>query len=138
MTGDSPEDFKTSVPFLPDSARLESEDYFRQVFSSLPRQGPGYSDAIRRAWSLIPSVPPHPGILDIGCGTGTRTRDLAGLTDGTITAVDVYRPFVDRITEWSGHEGVSRRVNTLQASMEDLPFGGREFDMIRSEGPSIL
>jgi SAM-dependent methyltransferase len=113
---------------------MKSEDYFHQVFSSMPRQGPGYSEATEKAWSLIPSVPPHPAILDIGCGTGTQTRDLAGLSDGTITAVDNYQPFLDRITEWAKQEGVSHRVRTVQASMDDLPFEKEEFDIIWSEG----
>lgn len=113
---------------------MTSEDYFHQVFSSLPRQGPGYSEATRKAWSLIPSVPPHPKILDIGCGTGTQTRDLAGLSDGTIVAVDNYQPFLDKITRWSERKGLSRRIRTLQASMDDLPFGQEEFDIIWSEG----
>lgn len=113
---------------------MTSEDYFHQVFRSLPRQGPGYSEATRKAWSLIPSVPPHPAILDIGCGTGTQTRDLAALTGGTITAVDIYEPFLERITEWSKQEGISHRIRTLQASMDDLPFDQQEFDIIWSEG----
>ncbi len=100
----------------------------------MPRQGPGYSEATEKAWSLIPSVPPHPTILDIGCGTGTQTRDLAGLSDGTITAVDNHQPFLDRITEWAKQEGVSHRVRTVQASMDDLPFEKEEFDIIWSEG----
>jgi Cyclopropane fatty acid synthase and related methyltransferases len=113
---------------------MTSKDYFHQVFSSMPRQGPGYPEATRKAWSLIPSVPPHPAILDIGCGTGTQTRDLAGLSDGTITAVDNYQPFLDRITGWSKQEGLSDRVRTVQASMDDLPFEKEEFDIIWSEG----
>lgn len=110
------------------------EDCFHQVFLSLPRQGPGYSEATRKAWSMIPSPPPHPNILDIGCGTGTQTRDLAALTGGTITAVDIYESFLEKIAEWAGQEGLSQRVRTVQASMDDLPFGREEFDIIWSEG----
>jgi SAM-dependent methyltransferase len=113
---------------------MQSEDYFHQVFSSLPRQGPGYSDATRKAWSLIPFVPPHPNILDIGCGTGTQTRDLAGLSEGTITAVDIYEPFLAKITAWAEREGIAERIRTRQASMDDLPFDQKEFDIIWSEG----
>ena len=113
---------------------MTSEDYFHQVFSSLPRQGPGYSEATRKAWSLIPSVPPCPNILDVGCGTGTQTRDLAALSGGTITAVDIYEPFLAQLTAWAEREGLSQRVRTRQASMDDLPFDQKEFDIIWSEG----
>ena len=113
---------------------MTSEDFFHQVFSSLPRQGPGYSEATRKAWSLIPSGPPQPNILDIGCGTGAQTRDLATLSRGTITAVDSYEPFLARLTERAEHEGLSERIRTRQASMDDLPFDQKEFDIIWSEG----
>ncbi len=113
---------------------MTSEDYFHQVFCALPRQGPGYPEATRKAWSLIPSVPPHPKILDIGCGTGTQTRDLASLTDGTITAVDIYEPFLEKVAELAQREGLSNRIRTVRASMDDLPFDRNEFDIIWSEG----
>jgi SAM-dependent methyltransferase len=113
---------------------MTSEDCFHQVFSALPRQGPGYSEATRKAWSLIPSLPPHPRILDIGCGTGTQTRDLAGLTGGTLTAVDIYDPFLEKVNEWSEREGLAHRIRTVRASMDDLPFDRNEFDIIWSEG----
>ena len=113
---------------------MTSEDYFHQVFSSLPRQGPGYSEATKKAWSLIPSVPPQPNILDIGCGTGAQTRDLAALSGGTITAVDIYEPFLAQLTGWVQREGLSQRIRTRQASMDDLPFDQKEFDIIWSEG----
>ncbi|MBP1927784.1 SAM-dependent methyltransferase [Methanolinea mesophila] len=113
---------------------MTSEDCFHQVFGQMPRQGPGYPEATRKAWSLIPSVPPRPVIVDIGCGTGTQTRDLAGLTDGSITAVDVYEPFLEKIAEWAQREGLSKRVRTVKASMDDLPFDRDQFDIIWSEG----
>jgi ubiquinone/menaquinone biosynthesis C-methylase UbiE len=48
--------------------------------------------------------------------------------------VDIYKPFLERITEWSTQEGLSRRIRTLQASMEELPFDPEAFDLIWSEG----
>lgn len=113
---------------------MASVDYFHQVFLSLPRQGPGYSEATRKAWSMIPALPLHPNILDVGCGTGTQTRDLAALSGGTITAVDNYQPFLDRVADWAIEGGCSQRIRTRQASMDDLPFGKDEFDVIWSEG----
>jgi len=113
---------------------MTSEDCFHQVFSSMPRQGPGYSEATRKAWSLIPSLPKHPNILDIACGTGAQTRDLAALSDGPITAVDLYEPFLAQLSGWAEREGLSQRIRTRQASMDDLPFDQNEFDVIWSEG----
>jgi ubiquinone/menaquinone biosynthesis C-methylase UbiE len=113
---------------------MTTEDYFHQIFGLMPRQGPGSSDATRRAWLQIPSIPPHPVILDLGSGTGSQTRELASLSDGSITAVDIYEPFLDKITEWASREGLSPRIRTVPASMDDLPFGEESFDIIWSEG----
>lgn len=113
---------------------MTEPDFFHQVFLSLPRQGPGYSEATKKAWSMIPALPVHPNILDIGCGTGTPTRDLAAISGGTITAVDNYQPFLDKVADWVIEGGLSERIHTRQASMDDLPFGKEEFDVIWSEG----
>ena len=74
---------------------MTPEDIFYQVFESLPRQGPGCTGATRKAYSYLPPLPQDAKILDIGCGSGTQTRDLAALTSGTITAVDNHQPFLD-------------------------------------------
>lgn len=62
--------------------------FFYQVFEFLPRQGPGCAGATKKVFSLLPPLPDNANILDVGCGSGTQTRDLAGLTPGIITAVD--------------------------------------------------
>ncbi len=112
--------------------------FFYQIFEYLPRQGPGSSEATRKVWSLLPSVPDHPRILDIGCGSGAQTRDLAALSGGTITAVDNHQPFLDRITAWAETAGAAHRIKTVCASMDALPFGKESFDIIWSEGAIFI
>jgi SAM-dependent methyltransferase len=112
--------------------------FFYQVFESLPRQGPGCTEATRKAWSLIPSVPADAMVLDIGCGSGTQTRDLAALTKGTITAVDNHQPFLDAVNAWAEKAGVAGRVKTVCTSMDKLPFAPGSFDLIWSEGAVFI
>jgi len=119
-----------SLPQLP--------PFFYQIFESLPRQGPGSSEATRKVWSLLPSVPPDAKILDVGCGSGTQTRDLAALTTGTITAVDNHQPFLDKIDAWANKAGMTQRVKTVCASMDALPFNKGSFDLIWSEGAIFI
>lgn len=114
--------------------RMALPDFFYHIFNSLSRQGPGSSEATRKAWSHMEPVPYHPKILDIGCGSGTQTRDLAGLCDGIITAVDTYQPFLDRVVKWAETDGIADRIITVHASMDCLPFSREEFDIIWSEG----
>jgi hypothetical protein len=66
-------------------------DFFYEIFDpSLPRLGPGSPASTRRAFNkLFPDGAPRPRrILDMGCGNGTQTLELARLTGGHILAVD--------------------------------------------------
>ncbi|MFA4877152.1 MAG: class I SAM-dependent methyltransferase [Methanoregula sp.] len=112
--------------------------FFYQVFESLPRQGPGCTQATRKVWALLPPVPADAKVLDIGCGSGTQTRDLAALTSGTITAVDNHQPFLDTIDAWAKKAGMASRVRTVCASMDALPFEKGSFDLIWSEGAIFI
>ncbi|NMB77684.1 MAG: methyltransferase domain-containing protein [Methanomicrobiales archaeon] len=112
--------------------------FFYQVFDALPRQGPGCPGATRKAFSYIPSLPADAAVLDIGCGAGIQTRELAKLTRGTITAVDNHGPFLDAVDAKMKEDGVAGRVTTVHASMDALPFGPRQFDLIWSEGAIFI
>lgn len=113
--------------------------FFYQVFESLPRQGPGCSGATRKVWSLLPTVPGNAKILDVGCGSGTQTRDLASLsTTGTITAVDNHQPFLDLLNARARETGLQGRIRTVHASMDALPFEPGQFDLIWSEGAIFI
>ena len=113
-------------------------EFFYTVFESLPRQGPGCTGATRKAFSHLPPLPADAKILDVGCGSGTQTRDLAALTSGTITAVDNHQPFLDSIARWAGKQGMQDRIKTVCASMDALPFEKGQFDLIWSEGAIFI
>jgi len=117
---------------------MTPEDIFYQVFESLPRQGPGCTDATRKAYSYLPPLPHDAKILDIGCGSGAQTRDLAALTSGTITAVDNHQPFLDAVTKKAREDGAGERIRTVCASMDALPFEPGQFDLIWSEGAIFI
>jgi len=114
------------------------DPFFYQVFESLPRQGPGSAGATKHVFSLLSHLPENARILDLGCGSGTQTRDLAALTTGMITAVDNHQPFLDTIVAWAAQMGLSGRIKTVCASMDDLPFEKEKFDLIWSEGAIFI
>lgn len=114
------------------------DPFFYQVFESLPRQGPGCTGATRKVFSSLPSQPPKASVLDIGCGSGTQTRDLARLSPGTITAVDNHQPFLDAVNEKAKEDGTAGRIKTVCASMDSLPFDPGQFDLIWSEGAIFI
>jgi SAM-dependent methyltransferase len=117
---------------------MTPEEFFYQVFESLPRQGPGCTGATWKAYSYLPTLPKDAKILDIGCGSGTQTRELAKLTSGIITAVDNYQPFLDTLTIQAQKNGLGQRIRPLYASMDSLPFEKEQFDLIWSEGSIFI
>ncbi|MDX1575896.1 MAG: class I SAM-dependent methyltransferase, partial [Kiloniellales bacterium] len=68
---------------------------FFDVHSGLPREGPGSRACTARALAMAGPLPPEPRVLDIACGPGMQTLDLAELLPAArITAVDTHAPFV--------------------------------------------
>ena len=42
---------------------------------------------------MLKNLPKNPRILDIGCGLGMQTIELAMLSEGQIDALDSHQPF---------------------------------------------
>jgi SAM-dependent methyltransferase len=115
------------------------ETFFFTIFEGLPRQGPGSDVCTARAFTLIPDLPLQAGILDIGCGSGMQTLALAKLCPGaSITAGDIYQPFLDDLQERARNEGLDTRIKTLRASMDNLPFPAESIDLIWAEGSAFV
>lgn len=99
------------------------------------RQGPGSPADTLRALDCIDLDRKKPlKIADIGCGAGAQTITLAQNLEGHITAVDLFPGFLEKLASKAGELGLQNRITTLQRSMNDLPFGREEFDIIWSEG----
>lgn len=100
-----------------------------------PRQGPGSREETLRALACI-DLPAGQAlkIADLGCGSGAQTLDLAEKLPGQIVAVDLFEPFLEELQEAAGKAKRSAQIETLAASMDDLPFQPDEFDIIWSEG----
>jgi SAM-dependent methyltransferase len=80
--------------------------------------------------AAIDASPPEPGarVLDVGCGFGDTTRQLAGLvgTEGSALGVDVSEPFIRAAREEAGEEGATN-VEFLCADVQTLELA-QEFD----------
>ena len=87
----------------------------------------------RKAFDMLPHLD-RPRILDIGCGTGVPTVELARLSVGEITGIDVDQPSLDRATERIEEAGLSNRVKVMNRSMFDLDFADESFDVVWAEG----
>jgi SAM-dependent methyltransferase len=118
--------------------RMERMDYFMKLYGYLPRAGPGDSASTRKAYSMIQDMPPEPRILDIGCGPGVQTLELARLSGGVVVALDLMPQMIARVKEAAAEHGLSDRIETVQTDMKKMDFADNSFDLIWSEGAIYL
>jgi len=110
----------------------------QDLYSNIPRQGPGNDASTRRAYLTLQNIPENPSILDIGCGTGSQTLELARLSKGKIIAVDNYSPSLNALRERAGRAGFISNIEPKYGSMFELDFPDESFDVIWSEGAIYL
>ncbi|MGD0877637.1 MAG: class I SAM-dependent methyltransferase [Anaerolineales bacterium] len=109
-------------------------DLFFELHRDLPREGPGEVASTRRAFALMSGLPARLRILDIGCGPGMQTLELARICDSSILATDTYQPYLDALSRRAEKEGVAERITISNQSMFALDFEPGSFEAIWSEG----
>ncbi len=109
-------------------------ELFFEIFTGLPRQGPGEEASTLRALGLTPSLSPQSRVLDVGCGTGAQTLVLARHVQARIIAIDRHEPFVHELNLRLEAEGLAPRVEARVGDMARLDFAPGSFDLIWCEG----
>jgi SAM-dependent methyltransferase len=113
--------------------------FFLQFHQGTPRQGPGTPGATAEAFRRIEALlPPTPSILDLGCGSGGQTLTLAGLTTGSILAVDFNPAFVEELHQRLAQRGLQGRVTAQVGDMKALGFAPERFDLVWCEGAIFI
>ena len=87
----------------------------------------------RKAFRMLPQMD-KPRILDIGCGSGVSTLELARLTHGEVMGIDIDQPALDKFTRKIREGGLTDRVHAINCSMFDMDFADESFDIIWAEG----
>ena len=108
-------------------------EVFFEIHQNLSRESPGGDKYTRQAFQMLPKLW-QPKILDIGCGPGAQTLELARLTDGHITAIDTHQPFLDHLQAQVTELDLRDRITCLNQSMFELSFPPATFDLIWAEG----
>jgi ubiquinone/menaquinone biosynthesis C-methylase UbiE len=123
-----------------DAALMEMDiSFIFTMHEGLPRQGPGSNECTRKAFFMLRNLPDRAEILDIGCGAGMQTIELARICpDCHITATDIHQPFLDDLARKAETAGVGDRITTVRASMDDLPFEDAAFDVLWAEGSIFI
>ena len=87
----------------------------------------------RKAFGKMPRIKSR-SILDIGCGSGIPTLELARLSDGNITAIDTNRSELERLLHKIEKAGLTSRIKVEERSMIAMDFREEDFDIIWAEG----
>ena len=89
----------------------------------------------RRAYGLLPPFEAGPPrILDIGCGTGGPSLELARLSRGEVVGIDVDEPALEVMRERVAREGLGDRVTARWVSLYENDLPDASFDLLWEEG----
>jgi len=108
-------------------------EIFLDIHKDLPRQGSGGDIYTKKAFKMILKIK-KPLILDIGCGPGLQTIQLAKLCDGSICAIDIQQQYLDQLVKSARKEKLSDRIKIFNKSMFKMDFPKEYFDIIWAEG----
>ena len=87
----------------------------------------------REAFRFLPEMK-KPKILDIGCGSGILSIELARLTDGIIYAIDIDQSLIDRFRGVINKENLTHRIILKRMDLIKNDFPDNYFDLIWEEG----
>jgi len=94
-----------------------------------------FCEHTRTAYALLPPFDAGPPrILDIGCGTGVPSLELARLSGGEVVGIDIDGPVLDVMRERALRAGLGDRVTARRASIYDTGFEDGSFDLLWEEG----
>lgn len=87
----------------------------------------------RQAYRLLPPLE-QPRILDIGCGRGQQTLELARLGGGEVIGIDIDKAALSRLQQRIDRENLGDRITAIHTSLFDNGFDDHCFDLLWEEG----
>jgi len=93
----------------------------------------GFLKYTQKAFLRLPRLE-NPRILDIGCGSGVPTIELAKLSGGEVTGIDTDQSCIDEFNRKIKEEELSNRVKAINLSLFEMKFPDETFDVVWSEG----
>jgi SAM-dependent methyltransferase len=106
-----------------DAAREFNRDEFRSNLLGFTRQ----------AFQTLPPLQ-RPRILDIGCGSGVPTIEIARLSGGVVIGMDVDRGALWTLRKAAAAANLSSQIKAIRASLFHLCFPPACFEIIWAEG----
>ena len=109
-------------------------DLFLELFSELPRLGPGGDEHSARALAAVEGLPERPLLLDLGCGVGRSALVLAERTGGRVVAVDKSAGYLETLARSARERGLEGRVEARCGDMAAPAVERESADLIWAEG----
>lgn len=86
-----------------------------------------------KAFNELPKIE-NPQILDVGCGTGIPTVELAKISEGNITGLDNDVTSLKMLQEKIDTLGLNKEIKIVEDSIFTMDFPRESFDIIWAEG----
>jgi ubiquinone/menaquinone biosynthesis C-methylase UbiE len=102
------------------------------MHDTLARAGEARLAFTRKALQMLPRLE-APRILDIGCGRGDPTLELAASTGGEVVGLDIDRRSLDDLSSRAAERGLAGRVRAVQGSMTKAELESESFDLVWAE-----
>ncbi len=88
---------------------------------------------IKETFKLLPEME-NPKVLELGCGSGLVSIELANLSNGDIIAIDIDQTLLDLLNKKIQKRNLTNRITTKRMDLLKNDFPNRFFDLIWEEG----
>jgi SAM-dependent methyltransferase len=105
----------------------------QELHRNLLDASPARLSFTRKAYQMLPTLD-RPRVLDIGCGRGGPTLELARLSGGEVVGLDIDQPSLDELATRIEEAGLWHRVWAVNGSLLAMDFPAESFDILWSEG----
>jgi ubiquinone/menaquinone biosynthesis C-methylase UbiE len=108
-------------------------DIRRELYEGLGEASSIGLSFTRQAFQMLPRLT-NPRILDIGCGQGRATLELARSSGGQVVGLDIDQAALEVLSRRIKEEGLAGHVQVVHGSMFDMDFSDESFDVLWAEG----
>jgi SAM-dependent methyltransferase len=108
-------------------------DIYHQIYKGLGEASSIGLSFTRKAFQMLPRLA-DPRILDVGCGQGRATLELARLSGGQVVGLDIDQAALEVLSRRIEEEGLTGHIQVVHGSMFDMDFPDESFDVVWAEG----
>ncbi len=117
------------------SSQLMKKDILFEI--NHDRLRANFNKYTRKAFQMLPTLK-KPRILDIGCGSGVPTLELARLSMGEVIGIDIDQTRLNKFNIKIKEANLAHRVKTMKCSLKNMKFPNKSFDIIWAEGTTWI